>query len=83
MQITAGNPRVVFRAVALPTDQVGDRPCSRMNTMAKNACDLEMVLTVGDDRRRWNRDPTRNQVVRAIRSEMADMENWVDLPRSG
>jgi hypothetical protein len=54
-----------------------------MNTMAKNACDLEMVLTVGDDRRRWNRDPTRNQVVRAIRSEMADMENWMDLPRSG
>ncbi len=82
MQITAGNPRVVLRAVALPTDQVGDRPCARMNTMAKNARDLEMVLTVGDDRRRWNRDPTRNQVVRAIRSEMADMENGMDLPRS-
>jgi hypothetical protein len=52
VQITTGNPRVVFRTVALPTDQVGDRPGARVNSMAKNAGDFEMILAVGDDGRR-------------------------------
>ncbi len=51
-----------------------------MNSMAKNAGDFEMILAVGDDGRRWNRYPTRGQVVRAIGSKVADMEDGMNLP---